>query len=257
MTERKIKNRLVKHGQQHMRKRPKLVAFTGVNEYDELLNDLANYPHAFVIACVMDRQIRAEKAWSIPSKLKERIGSFEFNVLYDKSERQIGKLLRSPVPLHRFTDSMASCLYSAIQVIGDNYGGNAALMWSDRPSSAEVVFRFLRIHGVGPKIATMAANILARNFKVRFRDYYSVDISADVHIRRVFGRLGLTELSASIEEVIYKARALHPDFPGLLDFPCWEVGRRWCRPVKKLCSECYMEDVCPSSTSFLSRRAGQ
>ncbi len=248
MTERKIKNRLIKHGMQHMRKRPKLVKFTDVDEYDELLNDLKNYPHAFVIACVMDRQIKAEKAWSIPSKLKERIGSFEFNALYEITERQIGKLLCFPTPLHRFTEKMSSCLYSAIQIIGDKYGGNAALIWSGHPSSAEVVFRFLQIHGIGPKIATMAVNILTRNFKVKLKDYYSIDISVDIHVKRVFGRLGLTGQTASIEEIIYKARALNPHFPGLLDFPCYEVGKHWCRPKKKLCKECYLSDVCPSSS---------
>ncbi len=250
MTERKIKNRLVKHGQAHMRKRPKVIKFTGTDAYDVLLNDLDNYPHAFVIACVMDRQIKAELAWAIPYKLKERLGSFKFNALYERPEKDISKLLNSPTPLHRFTEKMATCLYNAIQVIGDEYDGNAANLWADRPSSAEVVFRFLQIHGVGPKIATMAANILARNFKVKFKDYYSIDISADVHVKRVFYRLGLTDRSASIEEVIYKARALHPEFPGLLDFPCWEVGRYWCRPKKRLCEECYMEGVCPRVSSI-------
>jgi hypothetical protein len=126
--------------------------------------------------------------------------------------------------------------------------GDASLIWSGVPSSAEVVFRFLEIHGVGPKIATMAFNILARNFKVKFKDYYSIDISADVHIKRVFHRLGLTSKSASTEEVIYKARALHPEFPGVLDFPCWEIGRSWCRPQKPTCEECYMGEVCPSKS---------
>ena len=249
MTERKIKNRLVKHGKEHMRKRPKLIEFTGVNEYDVLLNDLEKFPHAFVIACVMDRQIKAELAWAIPYKLKERIGNFNFDTLHSLSEKQIKKLLNSPSPLHRFTDKMSVCLYSAIQIIGDVYNGDASLIWLDNPSSAELVFRFLQIHGVGPKIATMAANILARNFRVKFKDYYSIDISADVHVKRVFYRLGLTEQSASIEEIIYKARALYPEFPGILDFPCWEVGRYWCRPKKTDCEECYLGNVCPSYTS--------
>lgn len=249
MTDQEITNRLVKHGQEHMRSSQKIAAFTGVDTYDALLNDLEQFPHAFVIACVMDRQIKAELAWAIPYKLKERIGDFEFATLYKLSKEQAKSYLNSPTPLHRFPDKMSDCLYSAIQVIGDDYSGDASLMWSDLPSSADVIYRFLQIHGVGPKIATMAVNILARNFKIKFKDYYSIDISADVHVKRVFHRLGLTEQSASTDEIIYRARALHPEFPGLLDYPCWEVGRRWCRPNNTLCNECYLANVCPSSTS--------
>lgn len=248
MTDQIITSELVTHGQKHMRSSPTITAFTGVKEYDALLNDLEQFPHAFVIACVMDRQIKAELAWAIPYKLKQRIGDFDFATLYDLSEEQTKSYLNSPSPLHRFPDKMSECLYSVIQVIGDKYGGDASLIWSDTPSSADIIYRFLQIHGVGPKIATMATNILARNFQIEFKDYYAIDISADVHVKRVFHRLGLTEQSASTDEVIYKARALHPEFPGLLDFPCWEVGRRWCRPKTTSCSECYLGGVCPSYT---------
>jgi endonuclease III len=93
----------------------------------------------------------------------------------------------------------------------------------------------------------MAANILARDFKILFADYYSIDISGDVHVRRVFGRLGLTSPDAIIEQLIFKARALHPEFPGLMDFPSWEIGRTWCRPTNLQCQLCYMNDGCPTA----------
>jgi len=105
------------------------------------------------------------------------------------------------------------------------------------------------VRGIGPKIATIAANILARDFKIRFADYYSVDISVDVYLRRVFTRLGLIAKGASVEEVVYRARALHPSFPGLLDLPAWEVGRKWCRPKEPRCIDCHMRDVCPTASS--------
>ena len=251
MTELRIKNLLVKHGRGKMQKRSKLIEFTRVEEYDHFLNDLQNFSHAFVIGCVMDRQMNAELAWAIPYKLKERIGNFDFSTLYQLNEKQISKYLKKPTPLHRFTDIMSGCLYSAIQIIGDKYDGVASKIWSDKPSSAEVVYRFMQIHGVGPKIATMAANILARSFKVKFKDYYSIDISADVHVKRVFNRLGLIEKNASIEEVIYKARALNPEFPGLLDSPCWEVGRNWCKTQVTECNKCYLNHVCPSANKQL------
>jgi endonuclease III len=98
----------------------------------------------------------------------------------------------------------------------------------------------------------MAANILARDFKIHFSDYYSIDVSVDVHVRRVFTRLGLIRADASGEEVVYTVRALHPSFPGLMDLPAWEIGRNWCRPKKPQCSECYMQSYCPTAIGELS-----
>ena len=103
---------------------------------------------------------------------------------------------------------MSEYFHSAVRIIQVRYNGNASLIWEGRPSSAEVVYRFLQFPGVGPKIATMATNILARDFKIPLSDYYSIDVSADVHVRRVFHRLGFTPEKATTEEVIYKGRAL-------------------------------------------------
>lgn len=68
----------------------------------------------------------------------------------------------------------------------------------------------------------MATNIPARDFKVRFSDYYSVG----VHLKRVFIRLGLISMGATAEEIVYQARTLHPGFPGLMDLPAREIGRK-------------------------------
>jgi len=154
--------------------------------------------------------------------------------------------MAKPEPLHRFVDIMSGLFHSAIQRIGHHYGGDASRIWAGGPPSAEVVYRFLEFDGVGPKIASMAVNILARRFKIPFADFYSIDISADVHVRRVFGRLGLCTPDATAEQVIYKARALHPKFPGMLDLPSWDIGRKWCRPREPQCGACYMNDLCPT-----------
>lgn len=247
MSERAIADVLVEHGLTHMRERPALIRFTQMEASDVLLNDLERYPHAFVTACVMDRQVKAELAWQIPFKLQERLGTFRFKDLRALNYRDIKTAFAKPTPLHRFTATMAKCFFEAIRHIGNVYEGDASKLWAGKPSSAIVVYRFLQLHGVGPKIATMAVNILARNFKVKFADYYSVDVSADAQVRRVFERLNLTNKGATEQEIIYKARSLNPEFPGLLDFPAWEIGRNWCRPRKPDCDSCYMKTVCPSS----------
>jgi endonuclease III len=139
---------------------------------------------------------------------------------------------------------MAKIFYNGIQDIVNKYDGNAAKIWLGKPSSAKVVFQFLEFRGCGIKIATMAANILARHFKIPFEDYYSIDISPDVHIKRVMPRMGFVPKDPTPEQVIYKARELYPEFPGVIDFSCWEIGKNWCDPRKSDCKNCIVSDVC-------------
>jgi endonuclease-3 len=118
----------------------------------------------------MDRQVKTELAWLIPYRISEKLRNFEFQTLAALSLLEVENLMEVPSPLHRFPSEMSKNLYFAIQTISENYGGVASNIWSDKPSGAEVVYRFLQFRGIGQKIGTMAANILARNFKVEFSD---------------------------------------------------------------------------------------
>lgn len=249
LREEEIRDRLVEHGQTLFHAPSQLIPFTKVPEADALLNDLINNPHAFVLACVMDRQIKAEKAWLIPYRISEKLHGFSMTALSLLSLADVNRLMKHPEPLHRFVDKMSGAFYSGIQRIATTYSGDASRIWAGRPSSAEVVYRFLEFDGVGPKIGSMATNILAREFKIPFADYFSIDISADVHVRRVFSRLGLCSDNATVEQVIYKAKALYPEFPGMMDLPCWEIGRNWCKARGPDCAGCYMRDLCPTSAN--------
>ena len=240
-----IRDRLVEQGEKLFQSPKQVIQFTEDTNANVLLNDLVNYPHAFVLACVMDRQVKAEKAWLIPYKITKKLNNnFSMDILCGLSLDQVEKLMKEPEPLHRFVDNMSELFFSAVQRIRNHYSGDASGIWTGQLSSAEIVYRFLEFDGVGPKIGNMAANILAREFKIPFADYYSIDISADVHVRRVFSRLGFCDTDATVEQVIYKARSLHPKFPGMMDLPCWEIGRKWCKSHDPKCNECYMQDLC-------------
>jgi endonuclease III len=256
MNEKFIRDRIVEHGQRLFLSPKQLIQFTKIPNSDALLNDLINFPHAFVLACVMDRQIKAEKAWLIPYRISEKIGGFSMQTLRLLSRADVYHLMSQPEPLHRFVDKMSEFFQLAVQRVETEYAGEAARIWTEKPSSAEVVYRFLEFDGVGPKIASMATNILARDFKISFADYFSIDISADVHVRRVFSRLGLCSDDVTVEQVIYKARSLHPEFPGMMDLPCWEIGRNWCKSRNPKCSECYMRDLCRTAKKTKSTDKG-
>lgn len=213
---------------------------------NSLVCDLINYPHAFVLAAIMDRQITFERAWAIPYLIKEKLGDFSLNTLYSLSLEDYKKLFNDN-KLHRYNEKMAEIFYGAVRKIVDEYDGDASNIWSDKPSSALVVSRFLDFDGVGIKIATMATNILVRDFKIKLSDYYSIDISPDVHVKRVFKRMGFIKSKDinNLEKIIYKARSMNPDFPGLIDYTCWKLGKDICKSQNPKCSECLFNNDCP------------
>jgi len=221
----------------------KQIDFVKDNKVDEFLNDLEQYPYAFVLACIMDRQIKAERAWKIPYSVCDILETRDICELVKVPEQEYIEIFEQN-KLHRFNKEMAINFHKALIRIRDVYNFDASKIWSGNPSSASVVYRFLEFCGCGIKISTMAANILARQFKVPFSDYYSIDISPDVHIIRVMKRIGFVDANANNNMIIYKARELNPEFPGIIDFSCWEIGRNWCRPSNPDCENCIVNKDC-------------
>ncbi len=232
----------------------KLEKETGIKEFLDLkeeertlVNDLKNYPHAFVIGCIMDRQYNATKAWSIPHKLSIILKSFDIHKLLNFSVDDYKKIFKKN-KLHRLNEEMPKFLYLAIHRIKSNYNFDASKIWKGNQSSAEIILRFLEFEGIGIKIATMATNILFRHFKISMKDRSSIDISPDVHVLRVFIRCGLIEKQNknNLKELtIYKARSLSPDYPGRLDYFCWKIGRTVCHKENPDCNNCILNALCP------------
>ncbi len=213
------------------------------NAADEYYNDLAKYPHIYVLACLMDKQIKAEKAWHIPFEVCNYFNTFEMSGLAKLSKEQIEEYFLTNKP-HRFNKDMSEVFYEAIQRIHNLYNDDASKIWSDKPSSAAVVYRFLQFKGAGIKIATMATNILVREYHIELSDYYSIDISPDVQVKRIFYRMGLVENEEDVSSIVYKARELYPEFPGIIDVACWEIGRTYCNPTTPNCNECPLNHCC-------------
>jgi len=162
--------------------------------------------------------------------------------------KDIEAVTSKPTPMEGFTTEVCENIHGAVGLIDSKYDGDATRIWSDHPPSGELVYRLLEFRGIGPQNANRAANILARQFRITLADYYSIDISADAPVKRVFTRLGLVPKDSSGERLIFKARSLHPGFPGVLNLPGWEIGSKWCKPRIPLCRGCYMNDLCPSAS---------
>lgn len=189
----------------------------------------------------------AERAWEIPGKIYDRLGTLDLGTLGQLDEEGAVRLFREPSALHRFPETMAECFRSAVARILRDYDGDASNVWAGRPSSAALVHRFRQFDGVGQKIGTMAANILIRDFRIDVADRQEIDISVDLHVKRVFERLKLVAEEAGTDEIVRIARIFNPEYPGILDFAVWQIGREWCTAGTPACAECFLNDVCPSS----------
>lgn len=224
-------------------KNKQIVHFLEDDEENIFLNDLENYPHAFILACLMNKQMKAEIAWQIPYKIYKILGTFNIKDLGKITLNEYIEIFENN-KLHRFNNVSAKVFYDAVHRIITDFNGDVSLIWKDKPSSSKVVYEMLKFNGCGLKIATMTANILARQFKIELSDYYSIDISTDVHINRVMRRMGFVPKNANNTMIVYKARELNPEFPGIIDFSCWEIGRIYCRPRNPKCEECIVREEC-------------
>ena len=245
---------LVKLGWDYFNQPKEEIPFVADPAANKQLNDIEHFPHMFVLACCMDRQIKAERAWMIPRLVGQKLGKFDIKHFGEVSLAEYRKIFAGE-SLHRFTDTMAVVFHAAVQRILAEYDGDAAKIWSDKPSSSTVVLRFLAFRGVGVKIATMAANILARQFRIPFADYYSIDVSPDVHVKRVMSRMGLVLENSDTTTIIYAARQLCAVFPGIIDSPLWTIGRNYCAARNPNCLGCPVYDACPTGLKhFVNRK---
>ena len=235
------------------------VVFIAQQRYNKCLNrkltqaekDQWIYPHLFVLGCVMDSQIDYERAWHIPFIVAEQLKSKDFKEFASKNEQYYLDLFNE-LKLHRFNDTMAKAFYSAIKRIEKDYCGDASNIWNDNPTSGELICRFLSFDRVGIKIATMAANILTRDYGVRLQDKYAIDISPDIHVKRLMYRLGFVEKkdddsfsNIDAAKVTYAARSINPQFPGLMDLIFWEVGeQKICENNRCHASSCPFGSFC-------------
>jgi adenine-specific DNA glycosylase len=65
-------------------------------------------------------------------------------------------------------------------------------------------------------------------------------------------QLGFVEPGSSPTVVIYAARELNPDFPGIFDLALWDLGHILCRPINR-CAECRLSQLCTLRANMTGR----
>lgn len=200
-------------------------------------------PNAFLFGLIADQSVRAEIAWSLPYRLRQRIGHFDVAKIAKTNPEELGAVFATKPALHRYPNTMARNLVSAAQTLVEKFHGRAGEIWAAPAKALQIVERLKEFKGVGHKKASLGLILLIRNFGLRIADTSAIDIANDLHIRRIFLRTGLAATD-SVAAILEAARQLYPEYPGLLTTPVWVTGRTWCKVTGPDCPNCVLTKHC-------------
>jgi uncharacterized HhH-GPD family protein len=144
--------------------RPDRLHFTGNDEADALL---AEEPIALLIGFVLDQQVSVQKAFSGPHELKRRLGSLDAREIAGADPGELDRIFREKPALHRYPGTMAQRTQELAAAVASDYDGDAARVWTDAESGADLERRLLDLPGIGPMKARSLIAILTRRFGVR------------------------------------------------------------------------------------------
>ena len=125
-------------------------------------------PLAVLLGMTLDQQIPLEKAFTSPWVLAQRLGheptaaelaAFDLEALI--------AIFAEPPALHRFPKAMAARVQEVCRFLVDHYGGDAAALWRDVPSGAELFQRILALPGFGKQKAQILVALLGKQYDVQ------------------------------------------------------------------------------------------
>ena len=131
---------------------------------DELLE---SNPFALLVGMLLDQQIPLEVAFAGPKKLADRMGGLDAREIADYDPEKFAEICAQRPAVHRFPGSMAKRIQALAQIIVDQYGGNAAAVWTDgEPDGREVLRRLRELPGFGDQKARIFLALLGKQYGV-------------------------------------------------------------------------------------------
>jgi uncharacterized HhH-GPD family protein len=140
---------------------PEQLHFT---ESDEANRLLATDPMALLIGFALDQQVTVQKAFMGPLVLKERLGSIDVDTL---AEAELEPVFRERPAIHRFPGSMATRVHELAVHIRDEYGGDAARVWTDADDAEALRANLGGLPGFGEMKIKSLGSVLAKQFGVK------------------------------------------------------------------------------------------
>jgi uncharacterized HhH-GPD family protein len=126
-------------------------------------------PLALLIGMLLDQQIPLEKAFVGPYVVAERLGvdRLDAATIADSDPEAFAQLFATPPAVHRFPAAMAARTQKLCQQVRDEYGGDAAAVWTGAKNGADLVKRVGSLPGFGKQKAQIFVALLGKQLGVR------------------------------------------------------------------------------------------
>jgi uncharacterized HhH-GPD family protein len=146
--------------------RQRTIAITGDPAADALLE---RDPFALLAGMLLDQQFPMEHAFAGPQKIAERLGVDHLDPAFIAAQdpEAFAALCATPPAVHRYPTSMAARLQALAALVVERYDGDAAALWVEAPSGAELVGRLRALPGFGDAKARIFAALLGKQRGVR------------------------------------------------------------------------------------------
>jgi endonuclease III len=195
----------------------------------------------FLLACILDYQIPANRAWDNAERLAEEILSDPEWLWREivREARETWMSRKEEYNLHRFPQAHER-VWTIGKRIVEQYDGDARKIWEGQ-SIDETLHRLNDIR-VGEQISRMVVGALCDTHQIQGKG----DVKADIHVRRVLGRVfqGEKFSANNAGDVIDLTREMHPENPWLLDRSLYSLGKERCFASSPECDGCYLENLC-------------
>jgi uncharacterized HhH-GPD family protein len=142
---------------------PTALHFTGDAEADALI---ARDPLALLIGFALDQQVPVPTAFSGPLKLQQRLGGLDAAAIAAMDPGRLEAAFREKPAVHRFPGNMAKRVQELCAVVADEYGGDAARLWTEATDGAELRRRIEALPGFGEMKVKALGSVLAKRFGV-------------------------------------------------------------------------------------------
>jgi uncharacterized HhH-GPD family protein len=130
---------------------------------DEACRLLAENPFALLVGFALDQQITVQQAFAGPLRIKQRTGTLDPGEL---ARTDLEPAFREKPAVHRFPGSMAKRVQELAAVVADEYGGEAARVWTEAADADDLRARLAALPGFGAMKVRTVADVLANRFGV-------------------------------------------------------------------------------------------